>query len=264
MDLASLAGRDLGTRRISYTDRDVILYALSVGARAGDLDLVFERDLRTLPTFALTLGVWAADEPRRLGAYDPARALHGAQSLHVLRPLPVSGEIALAGRVSGVWDKGASAIVDVEVESDYFTATYTLFIRGYGGWGGPRGPASAVEPAGDAALARCATTPEQAALYRLTGDRHHIHIDPGAAVAAGLGRPVLHGLCTLGLAARALGEAVGAHPCDLRELYTRFAAPVWPGDTVDLVGSVPSAGTARYEGRVGDTAVLTSGCAVFD
>ncbi len=237
MDVAALAGRQLGTRTITYDDRDVILYALSVGARATDLDLVFERDLRVLPTFALTLGVWAADEPRRLGAYEAAEALHGGQTLEMSAPLPVPGEIDLSGRVGAVWDKGASAVIEVVVECAYFAATYALFVRGHGGWGGPRGPAAQVSAAGSAPLGRFVTTSEQAALYRLTGDRHHLHIDPDAALAAGMDRPILHGLCTLGIAARAVASQAGAHPADLRDLRARFAAPVWPGDTLALTGS---------------------------
>ena len=263
-ELSELSGRDLGSRRVAYTDRDVILYALAVGAGAEELDLVFERDLRTLPTFALTLGVWAADEPRRLGAYDASRALHGAQTLQVLAPLPPAGEIELAGRVGAVWDKGSSAVLDVVVESEYFTATYTLVARGFGGWGGPRGPAApSPEAARDRPLGSYPISPEQAALYRLTGDRHHIHIDPDAARAAGLGRPVLHGLCTLGLAAREVAAAAGAHPAELRSLRARFAAPVWPGDALGLVGAVPERGCVRFEGRVGDRVVLAAGHARF-
>jgi acyl dehydratase len=262
MDLAALAGRDLGTRRIGYDDRDVILYALSVGATADQLDLVFERDLRVLPTFALTLGVWAADEPRRLGAYESAAALHGAQTLTVHEPLPPAGEIDLAGRVAGVWDKGTGAVLDVVAECRYFTATYALFVRGHGGWGGERGPAGPPVATGDEPLGECRTTPEQAALYRLTGDRHHIHIDPDAAVAADLGRPVLHGLCTLGLAARELAGAAGAHPCDLRELHARFAYPVWPGDTFELRGAAEG-GDVSFRATVGEHAVLTAGHARF-
>jgi len=262
MDLAALAGRDLGTHRISYDDRDVMLYALATGATADQLDLVFERDLRVLPTFALTLGVWAADEPRRLGAYESAAALHGAQTLSVHEPLPPAGEIDLAGRVAGVWDKGTGAVVDVVAECEYFTATYALFIRGHGGWGGERGPAGPPIPPGEELLGRCRTTTEQAALYRLTGDRHHIHIDPEAARGAGLGRPVLHGLCTLGLAARELATSAGAHPCDLRELHARFAYPVWPGDTFELRGGVDDGGLS-FEATVSGKAVLTSGIARF-
>jgi acyl dehydratase len=264
MDLATLAGVDLGTRTIAYTDRDVILYALAVGAGVHTLDLVFEPDLRVLPTFALTLGVWAADEAGRLGGYDTSRALHGAQTLSMVAPLPPEGEITTSGRVAGVWDKGRSAVLDVVVECDYFATTYSLFLRGYGGWGGARGPSA---PAGTSTVARplcrCHTSPDQAALYRLTGDRHFLHIDPVAARTAGFARPILHGLCTLGVAARELACAVRAHPSELRELEARFAAPVLPGETFDVVGSISEPGVVSFEAKTGNTVVLAAGRARF-
>jgi acyl dehydratase len=263
MDLASLAGFDLGTRCLQYTEEDTILYALAVGARVQDLDLVYERSLRALPTLALALGCWAPDEVGLLGAYEKKFALHGAQSLRMKAALPPAGELVMAGRVADVWDKGRSAVVDVEVTSDYFTAVYALFVRGHGGWGGARGPATeAVETTAWPAIGSWATTPEQAALYRLTGDHHLIHIDPQAARIAGLERPILHGLCTLGAVARQVSSTVGAHPADLRELHARFAAPVIPGDVVDVVGR-PSAGGVGFEARVGERAVLTAGRAAF-
>ncbi len=258
MDVAALAGTDLGTRTLDYTDRDVILYALAVGATAGELDLVFERDLRVLPTFALTLGVWAADEPRRRGAYEASEALHGAQTLEMFAPLPAAGAIALSGRVGDVWDKGTNAVVDVVVECAYFRATYALVVRGHGGWGGPRGPSVAPGAPKTEPLGSFCTSPEQAALYRLTGDRHHLHIDPAAARAAGMDQPILHGLCTLGIAAHALALSAGAHPADLRSLSARFAAPVRPGDTLDWYGSADV-----FTARVGDQTVLACGSAVF-
>jgi acyl dehydratase len=262
MDVAALDGADLGTRLITYTDRDAILYALSVGAGVDTLDLVFERELRVLPTFALTFGVWACDEAGRLGGYDRSRALHGAQTLRVHAPLPPAGEILTAGRVTGVWDKGRSAVVDVQVESGYFTAIYSLFLRGYGGWGGPRGPSTvAPELPGASRLGGHRTSPEQAALYRLTGDREPLHIDPATARRAGFDRPILHGLCTLGIAAREVAAAAGAHPADLRELAVRFAAPVVPGDSVDVLGVV--AEDVRFEARARDTVVLAAGQARF-
>ena len=106
MALADLAGTDLGTRAATYDDTAVILYALAVGASATDLDLVYERDLRTLPTYACALGLWAVEGAGRLGAYDPKRSLHAAQRLVVHESLPTRGEIPMTGRIAGVLDKG--------------------------------------------------------------------------------------------------------------------------------------------------------------
>ncbi|GAA0594334.1 MaoC/PaaZ C-terminal domain-containing protein [Actinomadura livida] len=228
-------GRSLGTNTVSYDDTQPILYALAVGARASDLDLVFEERLRVLPTFALTLAQWAPDALGSAGAFDITTAVHGSQRLRVRKPLPRSGSVEMSAHVAEVWDKGSAAVFEVAVESPYFEATWSLFAPGAGGFGGDRGPSSRrrpeTEPDGSLTVA---TSPRQAALYRLLGDRHHLHIDPEAAQKAGMPRPILHGLCTLVAVTLPLAESLGAHPADLLELEGRFTAPVFPGDALHL------------------------------
>lgn len=226
---------DLGSRVVSYDERDAILYALAIGAQATDLDLVFEERLRVLPTFALTLAQWAPDALGSQGGFDTRLSVHGSQRLHVREDLPRAGEVNLAARVTEVWDKGAAAVFDILVECEYFEATWSIFAPGSGGFGGERGPAKQARPAGEPdAVLPVQTYPTQAATYRLTGDRHHIHIDPEAAAGIGQPRPIMHGLCTMAAATLPLAERLGAHPADLRELSGRFAAPVFPGDRLDL------------------------------
>jgi acyl dehydratase len=262
MTLATLAGTDLGTRVVAYTERDAILYALAVGAPATELDLVFERRLRVLPTFALPLGLWVADEAGARGAFRPEAALHGAQTLRMHRPLPRAGSVEIAGRLVSVWDKGRSAVLDVVAESDFFTATYAIFLPGQGGFGGEPGPRPApADPAGPRWTGDVATGPDQAALYRLTGDRHLIHIDPAAATAAGFERPVLHGLCTLGVVARALAAPAGAAPWELTGLSARFSAPVLPGETLRITASGHR--DLQFDAAVAGVPVLTAGHASF-
>lgn len=261
MSAGDWSGRDLGERRVSYDERDAILYALAVGARADDLDLVFEERLRVLPTFALTLAQWAPDALGSGGAFDTGTAVHGAQRLEVLRPLPRSGELRLRSRVGAVWDKGSAAVFDVEVESAAFVATWSIFAPGCGGFGGERGPsAPSIDLAGAIEVA-VATYETQAATYRLLGDRHHMHVDPAAARAAGQPRPFLHGLCTLAAITLELARDVGAHPADLRSLSGRFAAPVFPGErlAVRVVGD----GELAFDARAGERAVVTGGRATF-
>lgn len=230
-------GLQLGSRTVSYDERDAILYALAVGADPGQLDLVFEERLRVLPTFALTLAQWAPDALGSQGAFDVRTAVHGSQRLEVLAPLPRAGRLALAARVGEVWDKGSAAVFEVVVESEAFVATWSLFAPGGGGFGGQRGPASPTrrEAAPDL-QAEVLTAPNQAALYRLLGDRHHMHVDPAAAQAAGQPRPFLHGLCTLAAATLVLARSLDAHPAELVELEGRFSAPVFPGDRLGLTG----------------------------
>lgn len=260
--LAELAGRSLGTHSTSYSERDAQLYALAVGACADDLDLVYERDLRVLPCYALALGLWAVEAAGELGAYDPLTSLHAAQHLVVHQELPAAGTVEMTGRVSEVWDKGKAAMVDVEVSCHWFSATYSIFLPGRGGWGGQRGPSAEATEAPMDWHENVDTSGEQAALYRLTGDRHPVHIDPAVAADYGFARPILHGLCTLGIAARAIAEPAGAHPCSLTELTARFAAPVLPGNTLELsAGS--EAGETAFLAAVAGRAVLTHGRARF-
>ena len=265
--LSDLVGLSLGTRVVQYDEEDAILYALAVGARAEDLDLVLERRLRVLPTFAAALGLWACDALAARGVFSPESALHGAQTLEIRSPLPTRARLELHAGVAAVWDKGRSAVVDVETECEYFRAMYSIFLPGRGGWGGPRGVGSTPGSIIDSEptwVGGFLTTPEQAALYRLTGDRHLIHIDPDAARAAGLPGVILHGLCTLGIAAREIAAAVGAHPSDLRKLEARFASPVIPGAQLELRGSAGSGGLVRFSACSGDDTVLTAGRATFD
>lgn len=229
-------GRDLGSRTVSYDERDVILYALAVGAHPVDhLDLVFERELRVLPTFALTLAQWAPDVLAAQGAFGRATALHGAQRLTVREPLPPAGEVTCSATVAEVWDKGGAAVFEVAVDSTYFHAVWSLFAPGRGGFEGRRGPGRPPVPRGEPThRPRQETAPAQAALYRLTGDRHLIHVDPAAAAAIGQPRPILHGLCTLAGTALRLADDLGVHPAGLTELEGRFASPVLPGDALDI------------------------------
>lgn len=256
-------GRDLGTRTARYDDRDAILYALAVGAAATDLDLVFEDRLRVLPTFALTRAQWAPDALGSAGAFDVTTAVHGAQRLRVRRPLPSSGELELTARVAEVWDKGAAAIFEVVVECEYFEATWSLFAPGRGGFHGDRGPSGRKRPDGppDHEFG-FDTSPGQAALYRLLGDRHAMHIDPEAARAAGMPRPFMHGLCTLAAVTLPLSGEIGAHPADLVALDGRFASPVFPGDRLQVIGW-DDGDAVLFEAAVGGTTVISGGRAQF-
>ncbi|WP_427869496.1 MaoC/PaaZ C-terminal domain-containing protein [Leucobacter luti] len=267
--MAELAGRSLGERTVSYDERDAILYALAVGARETDLDLIFEDRLRVLPTFGLTLAQWAPDILSEEGYFDKL-SVHGSQTLDVLGELPRAGSLTLAARVGNVWDKGSAAVVEVVVECEFFKATWSIFCPGRGGFGGERGPSASAsasasaasgDPAQDQELADIlfSTFPTQAALYRLTGDRHHIHIDPEASARIGQPKPILQGLCTLAAALLPLAEARGAHPAGLRSMTGRFSGPVVPGDEL----TIRRQGPERFEVLRGDAAVITGGSAVF-
>lgn len=258
-DAGAWAGRTLGERTVAYTERDAILYALAVGASPDRLDLVFEDRLRVLPTFGLTLAQWAPDILADAGAFDH-HSVHGSQTLEVHEPLPRSGELTLAARVGAVWDKGSAAIFEVVVESRWFSATWSIFAPGRGGFGGERGAGKASAADRDEPrMLTLQTAQNQAALYRLTGDRHHIHIDPEASARIGQPRPILQGLCTLAAATIPLADAVGAHPADLNRLSGRFSGPVVPGDRLE----VRSWSGGDFDVRRAETVVIDAGHAEF-
>lgn len=266
IDAGSALGLELGTRVVSYDHKDVILYALAIGAQADELELVFERDLRVLPTYGLVHSLWGAEELRERGFWDSSTALHGAQRLEVLAPMPPRGSVEMSGRVVGVWDKDTAAVYDIEISSPYFRATSSIFAPGKGGWGGPRGPATRRDletpPTGEA---KADTFVNQAALYRLTGDRHLIHIDPQAARALGQPRPILHGLCTLAVAVRALAALAGRHPCELVECSARFSAPVLPGETIGVQSWPAQQGEgSRFTATTERGRVLSGGYVTFE
>jgi len=265
LSLRTLAGTDLGERAVGYDERDAIIHALALGAPAERLDLVYERDLRTLPTLGMGLGLWAVEAVGELGLYDRTHSLHVGQRLEVPRPFPREASTLSSGRVIAVWDKGKATVVEVEVTSDLFVAGYTIFVPGVGGWGGDRGPSSGSAPELHPTWSvERETRRDAAALYRLTGDRHPVHIDPDVAVAGGFKRPILHGLATLAMAALEVADVRDAHPADLRSLSARFAAPVLPGDRLRFEADARGEGPVAFAVRASaGEAVLTNGHAVY-
>ena len=230
---------------VAWESKDVLLYACGVGAKPdGELDFLFEgRGPKVLPTFAVVPGMLGMGALFSSGIdVNPMMILHGEQSIELHREIPPDCKARVTGRVSEVWDKEKAAVIGCEgiVEDDtgpLFTAKATIFVRGAGGFGGDRGPSTAGrneppdrEP--DIVLDD-ATRPEQAAVYRLSGDRNPLHIDPGFAEMAGFDRPFLHGLCSYGFVGRALLRGLcDGDPGRFRSFEARFADRVYPGDTI--------------------------------
>lgn len=170
------------------------------------------------------------------------RALHGEQELTMRRSLHAEGVVRNRGRVEAIWDIGNAAVVDVALDSFdeagelAFLNRSRLYVACEGGFGGerppPRSPSKPPDREPDLAL-RSPTLPQQAALYRLSGDLNPIHLDPEVARAAGFPRPILHGLCTFGTVCRAvIDEPLGGDAARVKRYQARFAAPVLPGDTL--------------------------------
>lgn len=241
---SDLVGMTTDPAPVSWDSKDVLLYACGVGAKPGtDLDFLYEgRGPKVLPTFAVIPGMLGMGALLGSGIdINPMMILHGEQSIELHRAIPSDAKAQVTGRISEVWDKGKAAVLGCEgvVEDDdgpLFTTKATLFVRGAGGFGGERGPSAEddrpPERAPDAVV-EDHTRPEQAAIYRLSGDRNPLHIDPGFATAAGFDGPFLHGLCTYGFVGRALLHVLcDGDPARFRGFDARFADRVYPGDTI--------------------------------
>jgi acyl dehydratase len=233
-------------REFAYDEQFTMLYALALGAGAGpdDLPFVYEKQLHALPSMAVLMAAGAGDFITG-GGINYSMIVHGEQRLAIHQPLPATGRMTSTSRCLGVVDKGRDKGALVNVESTICdassgiaraTAITTLFCRGDGGFDGPTSgelPRHAVPDRPHDLEFSSPTLPQQAAIYRLLGDRNPLHIDPQVAVAAGFERPILHGLCTYGIAGRAILQACcGNDPALIERLDARFSAPVYPGDAV--------------------------------
>lgn len=236
----------------SWDSKDCLLYALGVGAGAQDptgrdLEFTTENSIditqRALPTFALVVprGIEAL---MNIGDFPMKMLVHGEQAIELHGPVPVSGTAVSTTTVTGIYDKGKGAVVttstlavDKETETPLWTCSNAQFIRGEGGWGGDRGPSTTVtvpdrEP--DHVVVY-GTRPDQALLYRLSGDRNPLHSDPTLAAKAGFDKPILHGLCTFGFTGRALLETVcESDPDRFARISGRFSKPVFPGEVLTV------------------------------
>lgn len=258
----------------AYKERDTILYALGVGAGADDLPFVYEVGLKALPTMAVVLGYpgfWQK-EPRY--GIDWRRVLHGEQSIRLHAPLPVSGTIRSELTIDDIFDKGAERgavlvssrrLYDAHTGANLATVSQTSMLRGNGGFGGlsegaPKPHALPPRAPDESVVLR--SSPDQALIYRLSGDYNPLHADPAAATEAGFTRPILHGLCTFGVAGRAvLSRLCADDPSRLKRFDVRFSAPLYPGETLEVELWREGRGRAGLRARVleRDVVVLNNG-----
>lgn len=246
--VASIVGVKSEPVESSWTSKDALLYALAVGASQDapfdELEFTTENGpapQRVIPSFICV----AARGGRHPGLeIDLRKLLHGAQSFELLAPLAPEGRIRAISTVDSIYDKGSAAVVNTS--SEIFDADSgkliartgsALFLRGEGGWGGDRGddePWSRPEREPDEQVVY-RTRPDQALLYRLTGDRNPLHSNPEFAKLAGFERPILHGMCTYGFTVRAILHAVaGGDPDRFGRFSARFSKTVEPGDTLTV------------------------------
>jgi acyl dehydratase len=250
IDLRRALGAELPERKFDWTASDVLLYHLALGAGGNPVDprelrYAYEAELCVLPTFGVVAPTVRATEPPRVSfpgvQIDLASVLHGSQEITVPGPLPVSGTAVARARIVDVQDKGSAAVIVQETEvsdengAPLWTARSSIFARGEGGFGGPRGSTERVEvpERGPDAELRTATLPQQALWYRLCGDRNPLHADPAFAARAGFERPILHGLCTWGAVCKAVVDGLlDGDVTRVRGYRARFAGIVLPGETL--------------------------------
>lgn len=257
IDREKALGASLGDSQGSYEPDDVILYHLGIGAGfaatdAGELEYTYEKNLKVLPSFAVVAGGSMSSRARKQGRgggsllsvegvdFNPAMLLHGEQDVELHQPMPTAASFTSSGRIADVFDKGKAALLIMEQAArsedgePLFTTRSSLFLRGEGGFGGPPGP-----PAGNAAperepdgIVESPTLPQQALLYRLCGDKNPLHADPEFAKMGGFDAPIIHGLCSYGIACKAIVDGVLAGDTGAVARYqARFRGVAFPGET---------------------------------
>ena len=260
----------------SWTSKDALLYAVGVGAGYPDPleELPFttenSKDVKqqVLPTFAVIIAA-GGGAMRNVGSFNPVMLVHGEQGIKLHKPIPVQGKIKVTSKITGIYDKGSGAViassaeaVDAETGEPMMTTTSSAFIRGEGGFGGDRGPSGPRNVAPDRKPDHemtLQTKPDQALIYRLSGDRNPLHADPWFAKAAGFEKPILHGLCSYGFTGRALLHALcNSDPSRFKSMEARFSKPVYPGDAL-TVSMWVDGNEAIFRTSVGDTVVIDSG-----
>lgn len=279
IDVDRVLGAPLPERRSSWEETDVILYHLGLGAGAeptdpGELAYTYQGSLKVLPSYGVIPAVPMLPDMLKLPGMDVdlARLLHGEQELELHGPLPVAAEVTTSAAIVDIADKGSGALVVMEaVTRDAVTTQplctnrFSAFVRGEGGVGrsasqsAPR-PPERPSRAPDVELA-CPTLPQQALLYRLSGDMNPIHADPDFARLGGFDRPILHGLCSYGIVCKAVVDRMlGGEVARVGSYRARFAGVLYPGETVivrmwDGDGAVVVEASCRERG----SAVLSNG-----
>jgi acyl dehydratase len=257
----------------SWTSKDALLYAVSIGAGEEELAFTTENtagvDQLVFPTFPVVMGYGAGRGVMSgIGSFNPAMLVHGQQAVTLHRPIPPSGTATLTSKLTDMFDKGKAAVVVTQNEvvmdgEPLYSTRMSAFIRGEGGWGGDRGPSGPQNEPPDRAPdheVTYQTSPDQAFLYRLNGDRNPLHTDPSFAAAGGFPKPILHGLCSYGFTGRGLLHLLcDSDPARFHHIEARFASPVLPGEALTIRAWETGDGKAVFTTSVGDRVVIDQG-----
>jgi len=261
-------GKTLGPALCEYNEDDVILYALGVGAQPGELDFLYEKNLKVLPTFAVVAAKSRDLDSGKLLNLDYTKVLHGENRIEIYQPLSPRAKISATVTVKAIYDKGKGAVVVSEIEARdesgdlVFKNIPTTFIRGEGGFGGDRGPTGAKNVPPDRApdkVVSMKTQDNQAQIYRLSGDKNPLHVDPEFAKRSGFDRPILHGLCTYGHCGRAVLQAYCDNdPGRLKAFEVRFSGVVYPGETITTEMWKVDEKTIVFQAKTSESSVVIS------
>jgi len=262
-----VVGKKIESEPFAYNEDTAILYALGIGAGLDEIGFIYEKELKVYPTFAV-IPFMPSMAPLAMEAnLNMFTVLHGEQKIILHKEIPVKGSLISTASCTAIYDKGdKGAVVNMEIQSRdengelLFENQAVIFDRSGGNFGGDRGPKTEkIEPpAGkdpDFSVSY-ETSPNQAALYRLSGDKNPLHIDPEFAKMGGFDTPILHGLCTYGYAGRAiLHGACGGDPAKFKSFGARFTGVVFPGETLITEGWEAGSGnyiiqTKTQDGRV--------------
>lgn len=258
IDYRTLMQWNIPVARQQISARDCILYALGIGLGGNPVDrdelhYVYEDELRVLPTMAAVLaypGFWMKLPETGI---DWTRVVHAEQQIRLHRPLPVTARLVGHTRIVDIVDKGPDkgaliyqerVVTDEDSGALLCTLRMTTMCRGDGGVRNlpavPRAAPALPDPLPLTPPDYCIDLPifpQAALIYRLSGDCNPLHADPDVAQRAGFPKPILHGLCTFGIAGHAILKALcWAQPAagrpDIRSIGARFSAPVFPGETL--------------------------------
>jgi acyl dehydratase len=246
IDPDAAIGAEVGSVDFTWSETDVLLYQLAIGAK--NLSYTLETaGLQVLPSFSVVAPTFHMTDPPPLDLpgcdIDLAQVVHGSQSVTVHGPLPTTGSARLTTRITDVWDKGKAAVIWQQGTAvsgsgeELWRVRSSIFVRGEGGWGGDRGSSEPVAlPDREPDLSTSYDVrDDQALLYRLCGDRNPLHADPAFAQQAGFPAPILHGLCTWGIVLREVTEGLlAADATAVGGFSARFAGVVLPGETIHV------------------------------
>ncbi|MEJ2098776.1 MAG: SDR family NAD(P)-dependent oxidoreductase [Desulfobacterales bacterium] len=233
-------GKKIGPYTKDYTWKDTVLYALGVGAGFSDLDYCYEKDLKVIPSFAMTTIYDFMPELATASNVNLAGILHGEHEIIFHNPIPSEGTLSTEGAITHYYDKGKQkgALIVAEFETHHsngtklFTSIATVFARLDGGFGGENAPPKQIEfPDREPDfVVDAAPSADQPLIFRLSGDTFQLHVDSEFAKMAGFEKPIMHGLCTHGYACRALIQSLcPGEPQKVRRLDCRFKRPLYPG-----------------------------------